>query len=159
VVLYPNFPSALCSAVYGPEVPVPQPTEVLEEASTNNSDSGGDDEEFQCYTESQSPQMFTQSELNDVIRDLELPKGKAELLGSRLKENKLLAAETSMYSYRYRKQEFTCYFSQDGDIVYCCNIRGLMQKFGVDYKRNDTLKLQVCIQLPHFIFYLNTNPH
>jgi hypothetical protein len=43
----------------------------------------------------QSPQLFTQSELNDVIRDLELPKEKDELLGPRLKEKNLLAARTS----------------------------------------------------------------
>jgi hypothetical protein len=86
VILCPNFPSALRPVVHSPEVPVPQPTEILKDAFTNSSDSGGDYEEFQCHTESQSPQLFTQSELNDVIRDLGLPKEKAELLGSRLKE-------------------------------------------------------------------------
>jgi hypothetical protein len=45
-ILYPNVPSALRPVVYGPEVPVPQPTEILEDASTSSSDSGGDDEEF-----------------------------------------------------------------------------------------------------------------
>jgi hypothetical protein len=59
VILYLNLPSALCPVVHSPEVPVPQPTEILEDASTNSSDSGGDDEEFQCHAESQSPQMFT----------------------------------------------------------------------------------------------------
>jgi hypothetical protein len=58
---------------------VPQPTEIFEDASTNSSDSAGDDGEFQFHTKSQSPQLFTQSELNDVIRDLGLPKEKAEL--------------------------------------------------------------------------------
>jgi hypothetical protein len=129
--------SALRPVVHGPEVPVPQPTEILEDASTDNSDSGGDDEEFQCHTESQSPQLFTQSELNDVIRDLGLPKGKPELLGSRLKEKYVLAAGTSMYWYRSREQKFTSYFSQDCDLVYCCNIPGLRQKFGVEYKVNE----------------------
>jgi hypothetical protein len=66
-------------------------------ASTDNSDSGGDDDEFQCQTESQNPQLFTQSELNDVIRNLGLLKEKAELLGSRLKEKNLLAAGTCMH--------------------------------------------------------------
>jgi hypothetical protein len=109
---------------------------MLEVASTNSSDSGGDDEEFQCHTECQSPQLFTQSELNNVIRDLGLPKEKAELLGSRLKEKNLLAAGTSMYWYRSRsrEQEYTCYFSHDGSLEYICNIPGLMQKFGVKYK-------------------------
>jgi hypothetical protein len=127
VVVYPNLPSALQPVVHGPEVPVPQPTEILEDASTNSSDSGGDDEEFQRHTESQIPQLFTQSELNYVIRDLGLSKGKAELLGSRLKENNLLATGTSMYWYRSTEREFTSYFSQDGYLVYCCNIPGLMK--------------------------------
>jgi hypothetical protein len=100
VILYPNLPSALRPVVHGLEVPVPQPTEMLENASTNSSDSGGEGEEFQCHTESQSPQLFIQFELNDVIRDLGLPKEKAELLGSRLKENNLLAGGTSKYWYR-----------------------------------------------------------
>jgi hypothetical protein len=95
VILYPKLPSTLRPVAHGPEVPVPQPTETLEDASTNSSDSGRDDEEFQCHTESQSPQLFTQSELNNVIRDLGLPMEKAELLGSRLKENNLLATGTS----------------------------------------------------------------
>jgi hypothetical protein len=75
--MYPNLPSALRPFVHGPKVPVPQPTEILEDASTNSSDSGEEDEEFQCHTESQSPQLFTQSELDDVIRDLGLPKEKS----------------------------------------------------------------------------------
>jgi hypothetical protein len=93
VILYPNPVSALRPIVRAPELPVPQPTEILEDASTNSSDSGGDDE-FQCHTESQIPQLFTQSELNDVIRYLGLPKDKAEILGPRLKEKNLLAAGT-----------------------------------------------------------------
>jgi hypothetical protein len=67
VILYPKLPSALRNVANGPEVPVPQPTDILEDASTNSYGSGGDDEEFQCNTESQSPQLFTQSELNDVL--------------------------------------------------------------------------------------------
>jgi hypothetical protein len=66
-----------------------------------------------------------------------LAKEKAELLDSRLKEKNLLAAVTSMYWYGSREQEFTSYFSQDGDLVYCCNVPGLMQKFGVEYKVNE----------------------
>jgi ligand-binding sensor domain-containing protein len=66
-----------------------------------------------------------------------LPKEKAELLGTRLKEKNLLAAGTSVCWYRSRKQEFTSYFSEDGILQYCCNIPGLMQKFGIEYKLNE----------------------
>jgi hypothetical protein len=76
-ILYPNLPSALRPVVHSPEAPVPQSTEILEDASTNSSDSGDDDEEFQCHAESQIPQLFTQSELNDVMTDSELRKEKS----------------------------------------------------------------------------------
>jgi hypothetical protein len=75
--LYPNLPSALRPVFHGSQVPVPQPAEILEDASINSSDSGGDDEELQCHTESSGPQLFRQYELNHVIRDLRLPKEKA----------------------------------------------------------------------------------
>jgi hypothetical protein len=79
IILYLNLPSALRPVVHGPEVPVFQPTEIFEDASTNSSDSGGDDEEFQCHTESQIPQLFTHSERKDVIKYLGLLRGKTEL--------------------------------------------------------------------------------
>jgi hypothetical protein len=50
VILYPKLPSPLRPVVHGSEVPVPQPTDILENASTNSSDSG---------EEIQSPQLFT----------------------------------------------------------------------------------------------------
>jgi hypothetical protein len=97
VILCTNNPSALHSFIHGPELPVPKPTDILEGATSNTSDLDGDVEEFQCYTESQITQLFSQSELKNVIRDLGLLKEKAELLGSRFKEKNLLAAVTSMY--------------------------------------------------------------
>lgn len=44
------------------------------------------DDEFQCALENLKPQLFTQVELNHFVRDLDLTKEKAELVGSRLKE-------------------------------------------------------------------------
>jgi hypothetical protein len=46
IILYPKLPSALRPVVHGPEVPVPQLTETLEDASTNSSYSVGDDDKF-----------------------------------------------------------------------------------------------------------------
>jgi hypothetical protein len=131
---YPNISSALRPVVNDPVVPLPQPTETLEDASTNSSDSGRYDKEFQWDTESQSPQLYTYSKLNDEIRDLGLPKGKTEFLSSCVQENNLLAPGISMYCDRSREHKFTRYFLQDGYLVFCCNIPRLMQKFGVKYK-------------------------
>ncbi|GFS58354.1 hypothetical protein TNCV_2475141 [Trichonephila clavipes] len=45
----------------------------------------------------ESPQTFHQVERNDLTRDLGLSKEAVELLGSRLKETKLLTKGTSFY--------------------------------------------------------------
>ena len=44
---------------------------------------------------SDEPKLFTHVELNDLLRDLNLPKDSSEVLGSRLKEKNLLAPDTS----------------------------------------------------------------
>lgn len=52
------------------------------------------------------PQLFSQEELNDLVRDLDLPKQSAELLGSRLKSKNLLMEGTSFAWYRHREKDF-----------------------------------------------------
>ena len=46
------------------------------------------------------PRPFNQEKLNDLIRDLGLPKDGAELLASRLKEKNLLSKGTRVSLYR-----------------------------------------------------------
>jgi len=48
--------------------------------------------------------LFTQAELNDLVKDLGLTKEKAELLSSRHKEKQLLVCGTHIYHYRIRDQ-------------------------------------------------------
>ena len=48
------------------------------------------------------PRPFNQEELNDLIRDLGLPKDGAELPASRLKERNLLSKGTRVSLYRNR---------------------------------------------------------
>jgi hypothetical protein len=59
VILYPNLPLALRPVVHGSQAPVPQPTEILEDTSTDSNGSVVDDEEFQWHTKSQIPQLLT----------------------------------------------------------------------------------------------------
>jgi hypothetical protein len=60
-----------------------------------------DDVDFQPITSSE-PQLFTQSELNDLVRDLGLPKDCAEILGSRFQSKNLLSPGTSFSWNRNR---------------------------------------------------------
>ena len=81
---------------------------------------------------------FSQNELNDLVRDLNLSKSSAELLASRLKEKSLLSHGTRITFYRNRHQEFLRFFFEEKDLVYCTNILCLLQKLGMPhYKPQD----------------------
>jgi hypothetical protein len=89
-----------------------------------------DDVDFQPTTCSE-PQLFTQSELNDLMWDYGLSKYCAEILVSRLQSKNLLSPGTTFSWYRNRDKEFIRYFAHDGSLVYCSDISGLICKLGV----------------------------
>ena len=67
---------------------------------------------------------FTQAQLDDLVRDLGLPKDKSEYLALELKRQSVLAKEESAYVYRDRKKDFTPFFAK-GDsspMVYCFDV-------------------------------------
>ena len=80
---------------------------------------GDSGEDSDCYDpDTTDPIPFSQSELNDLVRDLGLPKGSAEVLGSKFKDKNMLAPGTSFSWYRSREKEFVSFFSQEGDLVF-----------------------------------------
>ena len=62
-------------------------------------------------TDNNDPKLMSQSDLDDLVRDLDLPKQSAQLLGSRLQERNFLAPGTIFSWYRYREKEFVEFFS------------------------------------------------
>ena len=124
---------------HGPDLPVPILSDFDDEILPMSFDASSDayvkhDNEFQCMETSQC-QRFIQFQLNDLVRDLGLTKEKAKLLGSRLKEKNMLEAGTTICSYRKRECDFTKFFDQHNDLVLCTDICGLMNEFGIDYKK------------------------
>jgi hypothetical protein len=61
---------------------------------------------------------FTESELNDLIRELELTKEKSELLGSRLREKNMLECGVIFSWYWNRENEFRKYYAQEDQLVF-----------------------------------------
>ena len=142
IIVYPNLSSAIRPIPHGPGIPIPQPPESLQDIVVPTYMSSDDDPHesserdptFDCDRKL-NREVFTQSELSDLVRDLSLTKEKAELLASRLKEKNLLAEYTSVRFYRKRELQFTHYFEQEGDLVFCSDIPGLMREFGIEYEK------------------------
>ena len=96
VIEYPNIPSAIRPVPYSDKLLIPEPREIdllssddaesSEECSVSEACTSRN-EEF-CITT--KPHLINESELNDLVRDLDLPKVKVELLASRLKQWNLL---------------------------------------------------------------------
>jgi len=95
---YSNIPSAIRPVPQGEDLPVPEPPKEynlnseMEEEDTEKTglhEEEPTDPDFQGPA-SESPHKFTQNELNDLVRDLGLPKVKAEPLASRMKQWKYL---------------------------------------------------------------------
>jgi len=93
-VPYPDLPSAMRPAPHSAELPVPKPPpnmtlsdsessdEDVGQANNNNMDF---DPTFAGAYSSNEPHLMTDGDLNDIVRNLNLSKKQAELLGSRLK--------------------------------------------------------------------------
>ena len=136
---YPNLPSALRPVPHSAEVPVPTPEQRFLDITLSDSESAegaGSDSEFSSVLSAGSSK-FSQAELNDLVRDLDLPKESAMLLSSRLAEKKLLEKGTTFSWYRHREAEFTPYFKKEDELVYCHDIPGLVKAMGKDYKAGD----------------------
>jgi len=78
-----------------------------------------------------TPHVITQGKLNDLVRDLNLSKFKAEILGSRLQQWNLLHKSTRISIFRQRHEEFSQYFKLENRVVYCCDVEGLMNKLRI----------------------------
>ena len=79
------------------------------------------------------PILFSQEQLNDLIRDLALSKQKAELFASRLRENNLLQQHVLVSHYRKRNIDLSTVFRVDGPLCYCYDITSLFEKLGKNH--------------------------
>lgn len=131
-LIYPNLQSARRPVAHSEDIPVPVFTE-LPDIDEQESPilSVSDDEEDYVVEESGAPEYFTQMELNDLVRDLNLSKSSAELLASRLKEKNCLSKGVRITFYRNRHQDYLQYFCEEKDLVYCNDIARLLYKLGV----------------------------
>jgi hypothetical protein len=77
--------------------------------------------------------QITQEEYNDLVRDLNLSKSKAELLGSRLQQWNLLKENVRISVYRKMHEDLVEFFKMERGLVACNNINGLMQTLNINH--------------------------
>ena len=75
------------------------------------------------YNDDQKPKSFNQVELNDLGRDLNLPKASALILGSRLKAKHMLSTDTTLGWYKRCENKYIHYFAKEHSLVYCVDVR------------------------------------
>ena len=92
--------------------------------------------EYEC-DDDQQPKYFNQAELNDLVRDLNLPKAPALILGFKLKAKCMLSTETTFAWYKHRENEYICFFAKEYSLVYCVDAEGLIKKLGTVYNSNN----------------------
>ena len=106
------MPCAVRQISHGPGVPIPLPPRLLETVEDSISEKSWCDSqltessEYEC-DDDQQPKPFNQAELNDLVRDLNLPKTSALTLGFRLKAKRMLSTDTTFARYKHRKNEYT----------------------------------------------------
>ena len=141
-VAYPNIPSAVRPIPHTEDLPIPVPPESysldLDDDHDDNDPTGPEpststDPDFELPHSSPECHLISQSELDDLVRDLELPKSKAELVGSRLQQWNLLESDVKVSFFRDRQKDLVPFFLMEGDLVYCNDINGLMAALTVKH--------------------------
>ena len=136
-IKYLNLPSAIRPIPHSADLPPPLftslPELVDEPVSSPSEKSFLEDDCYEPLADNKSPILITQAFLNDLVCDLNLPIRSAELLGSRLQHNNLLAPNTTYSWYGQREKDLVEYFSMEETFVHCHNIAGLFQVMACIY--------------------------
>ncbi|KAJ4427779.1 hypothetical protein ANN_25432 [Periplaneta americana] len=127
-VQYPNLRSAIRPIPHSDSLPVPSPPEncvfevenedSVEQEGEPNKPSTSHDSDFE--EKDDKPHRLSQAELSDLIRDLDLSKEKAEILGSRLQQWNLLERDVRVSQYR-RHRDLLPFFEKKNNLVVCCS--------------------------------------
>ncbi len=140
-VKYPDVLSVSKPIPHDPvRCPIPiAPAEyaVDEETQAESSPSSSSNVSDPDYQSGEGIYLVNNADLSDLVRDLTLTKGQAELLDSRLKEFNLLAPGTTTSHFRHRLKEFEKFFAMSDTICYCSDVEGLMSSLGVEHNTEE----------------------
>ena len=141
-ITYPNLDSVLRSVSHNPSMPATIPPEdglssladeLVFDKDTSSASSDASGYEYEPEENLKPILLFTQDQLNNLIKDLELSKQKAEFLASWLQENNLLQKDMLVSHCRKHNADLSTVFRLDGPLCYCHDITSLFEKLGENH--------------------------
>jgi hypothetical protein len=152
-MVYQNIPSALRPVELDNSLPIPKPPQQWTihkevQTSTSSEDKPGPsgsnvDPDFPVLT---VVHLVSQSDFNDLVRDLNLSKIQAGLLASRVQGWNLIQQGVKV-SYRKRQQLLSLFLSRDDELVYYNDVEGLLQEVGCIHNPEECSFLHICLNL------------
>ena len=142
-IVYPSCQSALKLVPHGTDIPIPKaPSSEVFECPKSSSEPDSSSEATSSDLElvaasSNTPVFINQSMLIDLVRDLALPKFKAEILGSRFKQWSLLEQETKISEFRHRNEKLSSFFDSYDGLCFCNDVDGLIMELGYKHRCNE----------------------
>ena len=112
-------------------------------------------------TSSNTPTFINQIILNDRFGNLALPKYKAKILGSCLKQWHLLDKGIRISSFHHLNKKLSSFFDFYNDLYFCKNIDGLMMDLAYEDKCDDDWRLFIDLSKTSLkaVLLLNGNTH
>lgn len=178
-IQYPNLPSAMRPVPHDASMPIPPKPQIYprideeepdyqnispEPGTSKEIEEVGTSEEKESSNDSSEnnaqPKLINQARLNDLVRDLDLPKSKAQLLGSRLQQWNLLEPGVKISAFRKRESQVLQFFSMEGKLAFCESPSNLLSELGLPTNPDewrlfiDSSKLSLKAVLLH-----NSNQH
>ena len=129
---YPSLDSAIRPVPHSAELPIPTPPvskQLLSSSDESSTDSDEDVDELHDTYEactSNDPHLISQTELNDLVRDLNLSKQQSELLASRLQQWNLVHPDVRISTFRKRNADLMKFFKYENELCSCTDVDGLL---------------------------------
>ncbi|CAN2391775.1 hypothetical protein PRIEUP_LOCUS1815 [Pristimantis euphronides] len=134
-IVYPDCESALTPVPPDVENPVAAAPPAAGRSMDTDASDPDEEEDVDWHDESPDPEplqgqphLLSQSDLEDLVRDLSLSKEKSELLASRLREWNLLHGGTTSSHFRHRLTKLASYYEMESDVCFCTNVNCLMME-------------------------------
>lgn len=125
-IIYPDCRSADEPLLHNSELPVPtSPNKIVLEDEDDNGETSNEselnDSDFEpggCAKAFVEPKLFSKSDVNDLVRDLDLSKQNSKVLASRMQERRCLLKSAKVTSFRKRNELLSTFFDKENGIMF-----------------------------------------